>query len=298
METLLVLAFTGLSVGSLYFLLASGLSLVFGLMQVLSLAHGAFLTVCAYASWLVMERAAGEDPSLGRLLVATVVATLAGGLLALVTELALLRPLYTRDHFDAVLVTLGLGFVLTALLGGIWGHQERIFPLPEALTSTTEVLGANITNDRFLIVAVAALVFAAVMLFLRRTRHGLIVRAGVDNRNMVRALGIDVRHSFTLVFVIGGLLAGVGGALSGVYLRAITPATGESFLLFAFIVLIIGGLGSVPGAYVAALGIGLIQQYANYYVSGGAGDLLAVLLMALTVLIRPQGLFGREGRAV
>ncbi|WP_370615330.1 branched-chain amino acid ABC transporter permease [Mumia sp. Pv 4-285] len=298
METLLVLAFTGLSVGSLYFLLASGLSLVFGLMNVLSLAHAAFLTVCAYASWLVLKQAAGDEPTMWRLLLAILVATVVGGLLAFVTEVTLLRPLYTRDHFDAVLVTLGLGFVLTALLGGIWGHQERVIPLPKSLTSTTNILGANITNDRILIVGVAVLIFVAVMLFLKRTRHGLIVRAGVDNRDMVRALGIDVRHSFTLVFVLGGLLAGVGGALSGIYLRAITPGTGEAFLIFAFIVLIIGGLGSVPGAFVAALGIGLIQQYSNYYISGGAGDVIAVLLMALTVLIRPQGLFGREGRAV
>ncbi|SKB06176.1 branched-chain amino acid ABC transporter permease [Aeromicrobium choanae] len=298
MDTVLVLAFTGLGIGSLYFLLSSGLSLVFGLMNVLSLAHAAFLTVCAYASWLVVRETNGEDPTLGRLLLAIVLATLVGGLIALVTELVLLRPLYSRDHFDIVLVTLGLGFVLTALISGIWGHEERIIPLPDSLTSTTSIFGAPITNDRLMIIAVAVAVFLAIMLFLRHTRHGLIVRAGVENRDMVRALGIDVRHSFTLVFVLGGLLAGAGGALSGVYLRAISPATGEAFLIFAFIVLIIGGLGSVPGAFVAALGIGLIQQFANYYINGGAGDLLAVMLMALTVLVRPQGLFGREGRAV
>lgn len=298
MDTVLVLVFTGLGVGSLYFLLSSGLSLVFGLMNVLSLAHAAFLTVCAYASWLVVRETGGEDPTIGRLVLAIVLSTLVGGLIALITELVLLRPLYSRDHFDIVLVTLGFGFVLTALLSGIWGHEERIIPLPDSLTATTSILGAPVTNGRLLIIAVAVLVFVAVMLFLRHTRHGLIVRAGVENRDMVRALGIDVRHSFTLVFVLGGLLAGAGGALSGVYLRAISPATGEAFLIFAFIVLIIGGLGSVPGAFVAALGIGLIQQFANYYVNGGAGDLLAVMLMALTVLVRPQGLFGREGRAV
>lgn len=298
MDTVLVLAFTGLSVGSLYFLLASGLSLVFGLMNVLSLAHGAYLTACAYAGWLVIREGSGPEPTLLRVGAAIVVAMLIGGLLALVTELALLRPLYSRDHFDAVLVTLGLGFVLVAVLGGVWGHEERTFSLPGALTSTTEIAGAHVPNDRFLIIAVALGVFLAITVLLRRTRHGSIVRAGVENRDMVRALGIDVRHSFTLVFTAGGLLAGLGGALSGVYLRAITPGTGEAFLLFAFIVLIIGGLGSVTGALVAALAVGLVQQYANYYVSGGAGDLLAVLLMALTLLLRPQGLFGREGRAV
>lgn len=298
MDTVLVLAFTGLSVGSLYFLLASGLSLVFGLMNVLSLAHGAYLTVCAYAGWLILRETGGGEPSLARVALAVVIAMLVGGLLALLTELILLRPLYRRDHFDAVLVTLGLGFVLAAVLGGVWGHEERTVSLPDSLTSTTEIAGAQVSNDRFLILVIAIAVYAAVVLLLRRTRHGAIVRAGVENRDMVRALGIDVRHSFTLVFTVGGLLAGLGGALSGIYLRAITPGTGEAFLLFAFIVLIIGGLGSVTGALVAAVVVGLVQQYANYYISGGAGDLLAVLLMALTLLVRPQGLFGREGRAV
>lgn len=298
MDAVLVLAFTGLSVGALYFLLASGLSLVFGLMHVLSLAHSAYLTVCAYVSWIVLDQVSGGDPSMLRLVAAIILATLVGGVLALLTELVLLRPLYGRDVLDALLVTLGLGFVLVALVGGIWGHEEHSVRLPDWLNAATTLGGSNIPNDRFLIIGLAVLVFIGIQLVLRQTRHGAIVRAGVENRDMVRALGIDVRRSFTLVFTLGGLAAGLAGALAGVYMRAVTPVSGDLFLLFAFIVLIIGGLGSVTGAFVAALGVGLIQQFSNYYISGGTGDLLAVALMAATLLIRPQGLFGKVGRAV
>lgn len=131
------------------------------------------------------------------------------------------------------------------------------------------------------------------VVFLRRTRYGLIVRAGVENRDMVTALGIDVRRAFTLVSAVGGASAGLGGVLTGVYFHSLSPSLGSSVLIFAFIVVVIGGLGSIPGAAIIAVVVGLLQQYANYYAAPGVGDIAVVLLLAAVLLTRPQGLLGR-----
>jgi len=296
MDSVLLLGFTGLSVGALYFLLASGLSLVFGLMHVLSFAHGAYLSVCAYAAWIILDAWGTEGRTGWELVLACVIATVVGGLVAFLTELLLLRPLYKRDNLDQLLVTLGLSFVIVAILRGIWGPEEHQISLPEWVKQTTAMGGANIPNDRFIIIGAAVLVFVLLQLILRRTRHGTIVRAGVENRDMVRALGIDVRQSFTLVFTLGGMAAGLAGALGAMYLRAVQPAIGDQFILFAFIVLIVGGLGSLSGALVAAVVVGLVQQFANFYIGSGAGDVITVALMAVMLLVRPQGLFGRTER--
>ena len=149
------------------------------------------------------------------------------------------------------------------------------------MIDTTTVLGANIPNDRFVEIAVAAVVLVGLIAFLRFTRFGLIIRAGVENRAMVTALGIDVRRAFTIVFALGGALAALAGVLSGVYFGVVDPGRGTSLLIFAFIVVVIGGFGSIGGSAVAAVAVGLIQQYANYYaLDAGTGDLAVVLLLA------------------
>jgi branched-chain amino acid transport system permease protein len=226
------------------------------------------------------------------------VATAIGAVLAVLTEIFLIRPLYSRPHFDQLLVTTGLAFVLAGVLHGVWGADPRTMEIPDWLQDGMEIGGAQITYDRFIIVAAAAAIFIGTELFLKYTRFGLIVRAGVENRDMVRALGIDVRTSFTLIFTIGGAFAGFGGALAAIYSRSLTVEIGNTYLLFAFIVLVIGGLGSLRGALVASILIGLVQQFANYYINLGLGDLLGIALMAVVLLVRPQGLFGRKGRLV
>ena len=198
----------------------------------------------------------------------------------------------SRRHIEQVLVTVGLSLALVALLQGIWGPTERIFDVPGWLFDTTTVLGARVPNDRFVEIATAVVVLLSLLAFLRYTRYGLIIRAGVENRAMVTALGVDVRKAFTLVFAIGGVAAALAGVLSGVYFGAIDPERGTSLLIFAFIVVVIGGLGSLGGSAVAAVVVGLTQQYANYYASSGLGDLSVVLLLALVLLVRPTGLAG------
>lgn len=291
MSTVVLLLITGLGLGALYFLVASGLSLIYGLMGVLNFAHGSFLTLAAFLGWET-ARALGAD-SWGALGAALLVGALAGALVAAATEFVLIRRLYNR-HIEQVLVTVGLALATVALFDGIWGTDPMFIRGPAWLAETTELLGARIPNNRFLLIAVAALVLLAIVLFLRFTRYGLIIRAGVENRSMVTALGIDVRRAFTLVFAIGGAAAGIGGVLASHYFGYVSPQLGGSLLIFAFIVTVIGGLGSLPGAAVASVVVAVLQQLANFYL-GGTGDLMVVLLLAVVLLVRPRGLFGRAG---
>ena len=287
MSTVVLLALTGLGLGALYFLIASGLSLIFGLADVLNFAHGLFLAAGAYDTWW----ASGRMP----LVAAVAVGTLAGTLFAVAVELLLIRPLYARP-IQQVLVTVGLAAAGVALLQGMVGADPEQLPKPGWLSDTTRVLGAAVPNDRFLLIGVALAVLAALLVFLRRTRYGLIVRAGVEDRAMVTALGIDVRRAFTLVFAIGGAAAALAGALAGLYFGSITPGLGGSLLIFAFIVVVIGGMGSVTGSAAAAVAVGLVQQFANYY-APGLGDISVVALLAAVLLVRPQGLASVLGRA-
>jgi branched-chain amino acid transport system permease protein len=288
MSTVVLLAITGLGLGAMYFLIASGLSLIYGLMGVLNFAHGAFLTVGSYGTWYA-ETKLGAIPVAPRFVLAALVGLAVGTVFAALVELVLIRPLYGR-HIEQVLVTVGLGLCVTALATAIWTSDSKFVALPHWTSETTGVLGASIPNDRWIEMITAGCVLVGLTLFLRRTRYGLIVRAGVENRAMVTALGIDVRRAFTLVFALGGLAAALAGVLSALYFGTVDPQRGTSLLIFAFIVVVIGGLGSIGGTAVAAVLVALVQQFANYYASAGIGDLSVVLLLALVLLARPGGL--------
>ncbi|WP_069814392.1 branched-chain amino acid ABC transporter permease [Streptomyces sp. TP-A0874] len=293
MSTVVLLVFTGLGLGALYFLVASGLSLIFGLMDVLNFAHGALLSIGAYATWWAASgQLPGAGPGGAGFLLAVLFGTAVGTLAAVVLELAVIRPLYTRPR-EQILATVGVGLSVPALLSGVWGADARPFPGPEALSGTFGLLGARIPVNRLVLIAAALTVLIALKLFLSRTRHGLVVRAGVEDRAMVTALGIDVRKAFTLVFAIGGAAAALGGALGGLYFGSVDPGQGTSLLIFAFVVVVMGGMGSVAGAALASVGVGLVQQFANYYTAAGLGDLAVVVMLAALLLVKPSGLTGR-----
>lgn len=288
MSTVVLLLATGLGLGALYFLVASGLSLIYGLMGVLNFAHGSFLTFGAFAGWETSRRLGGDSwPSL---LISLAVGAAVGALAAVATEYLLIRRLYER-HIEQVLVTVGLALATVALFDGIWGTDPVLISGPAWFDQTTGVLGARIPNDRFVLFGVAVLVLGGIVAFLRLTRFGLVIRAGVENRSMVTALGIDVRRAFTVVFAIGGAAAGLGGVLASHYFGYVSPQLGASLLIFAFIVTVIGGLGSLLGAAIASLAVAVLQQFANFYLSG-TGDLVVVLLLAAVLLVRPAGLMG------
>ncbi|MFI6758752.1 branched-chain amino acid ABC transporter permease [Micromonospora sp. NPDC050417] len=292
MGTIVLLTLTGLGLAALYFLVAAGLSLVFGLADVLNFAHGLFLSVGAYGTWWAANNLPGAGPGGFGFVLAVAFGVAAGALVGALVELVMIRPLYSRN-IEQVLVTVGLSLAGVALLQASWGADPRDFPRPDWSRQVSVVLGAKVPNSILLLIVAAVVVLALLLGFLRYTRYGLIIRAGVENREMVTALGIDVRKAFTLVFVIGGAVAALAGGLGGVYYGSVSPSQGGSLLIFAFIVVVIGGMGSVVGSAYAAVVVGLLQQFVNYYGTSGAGDLCVVALLAAVLLLRPQGIAGK-----
>lgn len=290
MSAVILTLITGIGLGALYFLVASGLSLIYGLMHVLNFAHGAFLTFAAFIGWQTAQAlGAGTWTAL---LVSILVGAIVGALVATLTELLLIQPLYER-HIEQVLVTVGLSFAAIALFEGIWGSDPINITGPAWLRQTTDVLGARVPNVYWLLVISAGVVLGLLVLFLQKTRYGMIIRAGVENRAMVTALGIDVRRAFTLVFTIGGAAAGIGGVLAMHYMTFVSAHLGQTLLIFAFIVTVVGGLGSLAGAAIASVLVAVLQQFANFYL-GGTGDFIVVILLAVVLLVRPSGLIGRK----
>ena len=290
MDTFILIGITGIGLGALYFLIASGLSLIYGLMGVLNFAHGSFLTVGAFVGyWLATKL--GPDTTMTDFMLAMIVRGLAAGAFALLIEQLLITRLYER-HIDQALVTVGVSLVVGAVLAGWFGNDLRMFPTPLWFLTAVNVGGAMIPADRVVYIATAVLLLVANWVLLKYTRIGLIIRAGVENRNMVNALGINVRRAFSTVFFLGGFAAGVGGVLVSVYSNGVSPLIAGSYLIYGFIVVVIGGMGSVPGSFLAAMLIGVIRQFANYYVTG-LGDFVVVILLAGVLLIRPQGLLGK-----
>ena len=294
MSTFVLLTVTGLGLGAMYFLIASGLSLIYGLMGVLNFAHGAFLTIGSYATWYVESKLGGIGSPVLRFLVAALIGLVVGAVAAALVELVLIRPLYQR-HIEQVLVTVGLGLVITALVQSIWGADARVLPVPPGRSGRRPFSARTIPNDRWLEIGAAVVVLVGLQAFLRLTRYGLIVRAGVENRAMVTALGIDVRRAFTLVFAIGGVAAALAGVLSGVYFATVDPFRGTSLLIFAFIVVVIGGLGldrRLRGRGRRRRAPAAVRELLRAGSFPGLGDLSVVLMLAAVLLIRPSGLAG------
>jgi len=294
--TFIAITVSGLALGAVYFLISSGLSLIYGLMDVLNFAHGVFLTLGAYAGWAVAQHVPQRGPAF---VLTALAAAAAGAAVAALTEIALIRPLYGRP-VSQILVTIGLDLALVGLLLGGFGSDSRPVPVPGWVSAVTAIGPERIPNGDFAALAVGLAVLAALTWFLRRTRYGIVIRAGAENRDMVRALGIDVGRAFTLVFAIGGAAAGLAGLLNSVVFNSalVDPEQGDQLLIFAFIVVVIGGLGSITGSAIAALLVGLVQVYVTFYAGHGAGlgqlgNMSVVLLLAAVLLVRPRGLLGR-----
>ena len=300
MSDFVAITFSGLALGAIYFLVASGLSLIYGLMGVLNFAHGAYLTVGAYAAWLIATSTPAAWGLPARFAIGVVAGVAVGAVVGGLTEVLLIRPLYGR-HVAQILVTVGLDLVLGALIMGGFGGNSQTLPVPGWLTSAARLGPELLPHSEFVAIGAGLAVLMGLAWFLRHTRYGLIVRAGVENREMVQALGIDVGRAFTLIFLLGGALAGLAGVLNAVVFSGslVFPTQGDQLLIFAFIVVVIGGLGSLSGSAVAAVLVGLVQDYVNFYAGNQAGlaelgNLSVVLLLAVILQLRPQGLFGQR----
>ena len=290
MSTFLLILITGVGLGALYFLVASGLSLIYGLMGVLNFAHGSFLTIGAFTGLWISTKVF-PNPTTWTFILEMIAGGIAAGLFALLMEQLVINRLYNR-HIDQALVTVGVALVVTALLGGWFGNDGRFFPTPQWFMKAVTIGDAIIPVDRFVYIGVAAILLIAMLSILKFTRIGLIIRAGVENRSMVTALGINVRLAFSTVFFIGGFAAGVGGVLISVFSYGVSPLMGGSWLIYGFIVVVVGGMGSVTGSAIAALLIGITNQFANYYLTG-LGDFVVVIILAAVLLTKPSGLLGK-----
>ena len=293
--TWLTLSVAGVAMGMMLFLMASGLTLIFGLMDVITFAHGAFVSLGAYVATDVVARmpelaASGSWPaSLSVLAAAIAVAIVVTGLAGWVFEVVIIRRVY-GSHLRQILITVGGLIVAQELLVAVWGANPIPVAKPLALQGSVEILGAAIEIYRLVAVGLGLAVYGGLYLILARTRLGLMVRAGVENIEMVESLGFRVKRLFVGVFITGCALAGVGGALWGIYQGLVTPAIGPEMMILVFIILIMGGMGSVGGAFIAAILVGLVTNYTGFLLPKLAlGS--NILLMVGILLWRPRGLF-------
>ena len=294
-STWVTLTVAGLAMGLLIFVMSSGLTLVFGLMDVMNFAHGLFIAVGAYVAASVMRffaASAGADSfaaNLAALAPALAAAIVVAGLLGWFFERVIIRPVYGQ-HLKQILITTGGMIVAEQLIHVVWGPDLMPLPRPETLRGAFLFGDIALEKYRLAAVVIGLAVFAAMLLVLNRTRIGLLIRAGVENREMVEAMGYRIRRLFIAVFVAGSALAGLGGALWGLYQESVTVAIGAQMMVLIFIVIIIGGLGSVTGCFVGAILVGLMANYVGYLspkIALGSN----ILLMVMVLLWRPRGLY-------
>ena len=295
----LTLTVAGLAMGMLIFLVASGLTLIFGLMDVLNFAHGALFSWGAYAGFTVAVAINGRwgwagSPSIwlnaGLLLLAVAAAVAVAFALGVALERVIVRPVYGQ-HLFQILITLGATIVLEELIRVAWGPNDQVMPVPATFQGSWDVADVVVLRFPAIAIGLGLLVYGAMQWVLTRTRVGLIVRAGVENREMVQVMGHDIHRYFTAVFAAGSGLAGLGGLMWGMFSQSIRPSMGGEQLIFAFIVVIIGGLGSVTGSLVGALLVGLAYNYVAYLVPKAAIG-VTMGIMVLVLLVRPTGLYG------
>ena len=290
----LTLTVSGLAMGMMIFIMASGLTLVFGLMDVINFGHGAFVSVGAFVGISVLL-ALGQmtgAPSLGLNLLAVLAAVLAAmaatATMGWAFERVIVKPVY-GNHLSQILVTMGGLIIAEQLIIVLWGPEEIYFTRPETLKGALTFGDAAIEKYRLVAVGVGLVVFAAMRFVLRRTKIGRIVRAGVQNGEMVAALGYRLRLVFVGVFIAGSALAGLGGVMWGLYQEVITAHMGNQAMILIFIVVIIGGLGSVEGCFVGALLVGLLQNYIAF-VEPKLALISNIALMVAILMWRPMGM--------
>jgi len=293
--TWVTLTAAGLAMGMIIFIIASGLTLIFGLMDVLNFGHGVFISLGAFVAvsvlgalpeWTIADSLARN---LGAILIAMLAAMLVAGALGWVFERVLVRRVYGQ-HLKQILITMGGMVIGEELIKVVWGPQMIPLEMPTALRGALLFGDAAIEKYRLIAVVVGLIVFAALVLMLNRTKLGLLIRAGVQNREMVESLGYRIKRLFVGVFIAGSALAGLGGVMWGLYQQSVVPQMGARVNVLIFIVIIIGGLGSTGGCFLGALLVGLVANYTGF-LAPKIALFSNILLMVAILLWRPQGLY-------
>jgi branched-chain amino acid transport system permease protein len=299
-STFVTLTAAGIAMGMMIFVMASGLTLAFGMMDVLNFGHGAFISLGAYIATLALLplglwwQADSLALNVGALIVALAAAAVVCGAFGFVFERLIIVPVYGQ-HLKQILVTIGGSIVIEQLLYALFGPDQIPITPPAAFHGSFLVGDATIEKYRVFAAIVGLLVFAGQMLVLNRTKIGLLIRAGVENREMVEALGYRIDRLFVGVFMASAALAGLGGVLWGLYRGQVHASMGGELLVLVFIVIIIGGLGSVGGCFTGAILVALIANYAGF-LAPKLALVSNILLMVVVLLWRPRGLYPLSGR--
>ncbi|CAN5173941.1 branched-chain amino acid ABC transporter permease [soil metagenome] len=294
-STWVTLTVASLAMGMMIFIMASGLTLVFGLMDVLNFGHGAFIAVGAYVATLVLAPMAGYVQAdslwlnLAALAPAALLSMAVSGALGLAFERVLILPVY-GNHLKQILITMGGLIVTEQMLYALWGPERIPLPLPTSLRGSFILGDIAIAKYRVLAMIVGLVVFGLVLLVLNRTKIGLLIRAGVENREMVEALGYKIKRLFLGVFMAGSALAGLGGIMWGLYREEVHASMGGDLMVLVFIVIIIGGLGSIGGCFIGAILVAMIANYGGFLVPKLA-LVSNILLMVAILMWRPRGLY-------
>lgn len=284
-ELFLVQLINGLQYGLLLFLIASGLTLVLGVMGILNLAHGSLYMVGAYLMWYFVGVT-------GSFTVSAIISAAIALFLGILIERVLIQRLYKRNHLDQVLLTIGLIFVFNSVQSILWGNDPYGVGVPEALSGSVPFTENSSYPLYRIFAALICIAIAAVLYYVvSKTRLGMLIRAGESNREMVEALGVNIKSLFTIVFAIGVMLAAISGIIAAP-MRSIVPGMGESVLITCFVVVVIGGMGSIKGAFVSALLVGVISTFAAVLMPT-MSNMVIYLFMILVLLMKPQGLFAK-----
>lgn len=278
--------FTGLALGAVYVLLAVGLSLIFGMLTVVNFAHGAFFMLGAYVGLLAAEKT-------GSFWLALLIAPVVVGAIGMLAERWLIRPLYGRGIDYPLLLTFGLAYMMVEGVRILWGKAGLPFDTPEILQGATSLGFADFPTYRLFVIGVVVVLLVALWLLIERTSFGLVVRAGARDSIIVRVLGVDVSRVWLIVFGVGTGIAALAGVLAAP-MQGVSPEMGTSVLTVAFVVTVVGGMGSLMGAVVAGLLVGVVESMAVLFLPEAAKVSMFVI-MAAVLLVRPQGLFGRAG---
>ncbi len=283
MEMILFQLINGLVYGSLLFLIAAGLSLIFGLMNVVNVAHGSFFMLGAFFGLSIVELT-------GSFWLALLLAPVPAIAIGLLMERVFLRSLYSRGHLDQVLLTFGFTYVFLDLVKILWGSDIRSLPVPESLEGAVEILGVIVPTYRLFIIGCGTALALVLWLVIDRSRVGAMVRAGVDDAPTAMGIGINVPMLFSAIFALGVGLAALGGVIAGPVL-GLYPGMDVEILIPAFIVIVIGGMGSLRGAFVGSMLIGIADTFGKAYLPDTAMFFIYLVMVAM-LLSRPEGLFG------